>query len=157
MQNFKQQASVMGKINNVLFRFFSSIGVYICVTESGKMIEEYGNEMSILRSQAGTSIAEYYYRLHGEIYSCLGSAIQNIMGLFLIAGIIISFFLVPEIFQIIKIKKNKEKNSSISQEIVINQQESSSQLISCNNCGTNVNPKFEYCPNCGQPINEQCN
>ncbi len=86
--------------------FFSSLGVYHTVMMAGKNMIVYGNEMASLTSKAGTSLAEHYYRLHGEIYAALGSAIANSVAIVLISGIFISFLLVyPIVVSYLKYRK----------------------------------------------------
>ena len=74
--------------------FSSSIGIYISVSSAARKLTEYGIKMANLRSLSGTSIAEKYYQLHGEVYACLGQIIENTSGVFLIAGFITTFLII---------------------------------------------------------------
>lgn len=73
-----------------IFGIFFSIGAFVGMMTAGIQMNDFGEEMSFLRSVSGDSLAEHYYRLNGEIYSCFGDAIIGASFLVLLLGLSLS-------------------------------------------------------------------
>ena len=172
MENEKMEKKfpTWARIISSIIVFFSSIGIYATVSSAGKEMIEYGNEMARLRSQSGTSVAEHYYQLHGEIYAALGSAIANGIAVVLIVGIAITLWL---IYPVIVEHKSQIKNKAIElkdttqrvaqaisneaanahtkkiEPVTTDTEESNTNKLFCTQCGAAISAGTVFCTQCG--------
>ncbi len=94
------------KLLSALFIFLSSFSVSNLIFSAASSMKHAGVEMSHLLSKGGNSLAEHYYRLHGEIYASLSLAIEGCALLVFCIGIVTTSWLVCS--AVITIKKEKE-------------------------------------------------
>ena len=146
---------------------FSSIGIYASVRDAGSSMAEAGDRMSRLSSVNGNTVAEHYYKLHGQVYEAMGSAIANSIAIVLIAGIVISAWLIcPVIIEhksdikkkatevrdtthrVAQAIKNENPATTTSHETT----HSAASVPICTNCGATLSPGTVFCTQCGNKV-----
>lgn len=148
------------RIISAFIIFFSSIGIYISVSTAGHNIINAGEAMVRLRSVGGTSLAEAYYQLHGEIYIGIGNALANGVAVILITGILLSLWLV---YPVLSFKKAADAQSHPSpqtdpippqREAQSTEGKNSQNTISCTACGSPLPAEAAFCSTCGCKIEQ---
>ena len=130
------------------------------ITPAGIMISAAGGEMAELSSVSGTSVAEHYYRLQGEIYKSAGRIIAFLGGITGIAGTVYSILLI-------------KANTGVSVRIVREQQPYTAPAAyhaqaeaaqnyaegrsakSCSRCGAPLTEESRFCTRCGTPAEKR--
>ncbi|MBR5309763.1 MAG: zinc ribbon domain-containing protein [Oscillospiraceae bacterium] len=154
-----------------------SVVLYDKIIEAATLIFDSGYDMYNLRSQAGNSVAEHYYQLHGAIYACFGKIIKELALVIPFTGIVMAFI---SIYPVVKENKDKIKNKidtiknttqcvahMVSQEAENVQtptskfeyapepvSEPTHEDVFCANCGERVSKEMDFCTRCGNKMNK---
>ena len=117
------------------------------ITPAGIMISVAGGEMADLSSVSGTSVAEHYYRLQGEIYESAGRIIAFLGGIASVAGTVYSILLI-------------KANTGLSVQLVRGPQaypapaEYQAKAQPAQNHADSGNRSGKSCRRCGAPLTE---
>lgn len=144
--------------------FVLSCFIYYGIMEQGRAMIEIGREMSMLQSKAGTSLAEHYYRLHGETYVCFGFIVRSCADLIWAVGTGISVWISYPMIIKYKRKKKKEvktdlkmmgEQTRLEKNIAVREQEvvEKGNHIFCTQCGNKLSAESVVCSKCGYDCN----